>query len=114
MKHTPVKNSKENLLFVHVCTMDISFITLFIFLKGRFFVGYCDYDLRECHETTVDIFHTKHTKKTWSFSAVWYICGTYTNPDDWKLAVWSHLQILKNAKGVILLPVLICSDMNYY
>uniref|UniRef100_A0A8C0YPF7 MIT, microtubule interacting and transport, domain containing 1 n=1 Tax=Cyprinus carpio carpio TaxID=630221 RepID=A0A8C0YPF7_CYPCA len=29
-----------------------------------FFVGYCDYDLRECHETTVDIFHTKHTKKT--------------------------------------------------
>ncbi|XP_043104307.1 MIT domain-containing protein 1 isoform X2 [Puntigrus tetrazona] len=32
--------------------------------KGRFSVGYCDYDLRECHETTVDIFHTKHTKKT--------------------------------------------------
>ncbi|XP_027020432.2 MIT domain-containing protein 1 [Tachysurus fulvidraco] len=32
--------------------------------KGRFFIGYCDYDLRECHETTVDVFHTKHTKKT--------------------------------------------------
>ncbi|KAM9850834.1 MIT domain-containing protein 1 [Aulostomus maculatus] len=30
--------------------------------KGRFSVGYCDYDLRQCHETTVDIFHTKHTK----------------------------------------------------
>ncbi|XP_053483486.1 MIT domain-containing protein 1 isoform X2 [Ictalurus furcatus] len=32
--------------------------------KGRFSIGYCDYDLRECHETTVDVFHTKHTKKT--------------------------------------------------
>ncbi|XP_060785622.1 MIT domain-containing protein 1 isoform X2 [Neoarius graeffei] len=31
--------------------------------KGRFSIGYCDYDLRECHETTVDVFHTKHTKK---------------------------------------------------
>nr|XP_061799935.1 MIT domain-containing protein 1-like [Nerophis lumbriciformis] len=30
--------------------------------KGRFSIGYCDYDLRECHETTVDIFHTEHTK----------------------------------------------------
>uniref|UniRef100_A0A1A8JHH5 MIT, microtubule interacting and transport, domain containing 1 n=1 Tax=Nothobranchius kuhntae TaxID=321403 RepID=A0A1A8JHH5_NOTKU len=30
--------------------------------KGRFSIGYCDYDLRLCHETTVDIFHTKHTK----------------------------------------------------
>ncbi|XP_003961790.1 MIT domain-containing protein 1 [Takifugu rubripes] len=30
--------------------------------KGRFSVGYCDYDLRQCQETTVDIFHTKHTK----------------------------------------------------
>uniref|UniRef100_H3D8N7 MIT, microtubule interacting and transport, domain containing 1 n=1 Tax=Tetraodon nigroviridis TaxID=99883 RepID=H3D8N7_TETNG len=30
--------------------------------KGRFSVGYCDYDLRHCQETTVDIFHTKHTK----------------------------------------------------
>ncbi|XP_068185673.1 MIT domain-containing protein 1 isoform X2 [Antennarius striatus] len=29
---------------------------------GRFSIGYCDYDLRQCHETTVDIFHTKHTK----------------------------------------------------
>uniref|UniRef100_A0A8B9LMB4 MITD1 C-terminal phospholipase D-like domain-containing protein n=1 Tax=Astyanax mexicanus TaxID=7994 RepID=A0A8B9LMB4_ASTMX len=32
--------------------------------KGRFSIGYCDYDLRECHETTVDVFHTKHTRKT--------------------------------------------------
>lgn len=32
--------------------------------KGRFSVGYCDYDLRECHETTVDVFHSKHTKTT--------------------------------------------------
>ncbi|KAL6484837.1 hypothetical protein MHYP_G00068820 [Metynnis hypsauchen] len=31
--------------------------------KGRFSIGYCDYDLRQCHETTVDVFHTKHTKK---------------------------------------------------
>ncbi|XP_017560057.1 MIT domain-containing protein 1 isoform X1 [Pygocentrus nattereri] len=30
--------------------------------KGRFSIGYCDYDLRQCHETTVDVFHTKHTK----------------------------------------------------
>ncbi|KAM8856627.1 MIT domain-containing protein 1 isoform 2-T2 [Spinachia spinachia] len=29
---------------------------------GRFSVGYCDYDLRQCHETSIDIFHTKHTK----------------------------------------------------
>ncbi|XP_036397006.1 MIT domain-containing protein 1 [Megalops cyprinoides] len=32
--------------------------------KGRFSIGYCDYDLRECQETTVDVFHTKHTKTT--------------------------------------------------
>ncbi|NXG78984.1 MITD1 protein, partial [Baryphthengus martii] len=31
--------------------------------QGRFSVGYCDFDLRPCHETTVDVFHTKHTKK---------------------------------------------------
>ncbi|NXO04666.1 MITD1 protein, partial [Rhinopomastus cyanomelas] len=31
--------------------------------QGRFSIGYCDLDLRPCHETTVDIFHTKHTKK---------------------------------------------------
>ncbi|XP_030642624.1 MIT domain-containing protein 1 [Chanos chanos] len=30
--------------------------------KARFSIGYCDYDLRECHETTVDVFHSKHTK----------------------------------------------------
>ncbi|NWQ80966.1 MITD1 protein, partial [Columbina picui] len=30
---------------------------------GRFSIGYCDFDLRPCHETTVDVFHTKHTKK---------------------------------------------------
>ncbi|XP_064167052.1 MIT domain-containing protein 1 [Anguilla rostrata] len=32
--------------------------------QGRFSVGYCDYDLRQCQETTVDVFHTKHTKTT--------------------------------------------------
>nr|XP_020661272.1 MIT domain-containing protein 1 isoform X1 [Pogona vitticeps] len=32
--------------------------------QGRFYLGYCDFDLRPCHETTVDIFHIKHTKKT--------------------------------------------------
>ncbi|XP_074069872.1 MIT domain-containing protein 1 isoform X1 [Macrotis lagotis] len=31
--------------------------------QGRFALGNCDFDLRPCHETTVDIFHTKHTKK---------------------------------------------------
>lgn len=31
--------------------------------EGRFSIGYCDFDLRPCHETTVDVFHTKHTKK---------------------------------------------------
>uniref|UniRef100_A0AAZ3QXU0 MIT domain-containing protein n=1 Tax=Oncorhynchus tshawytscha TaxID=74940 RepID=A0AAZ3QXU0_ONCTS len=30
--------------------------------KGRFSIGYCDYDLRQCQETTVDVFHSKHTK----------------------------------------------------
>lgn len=30
--------------------------------QGRFSIGYCDYDLRQCQETTVDIFHNKHTK----------------------------------------------------
>ncbi|KAF4799978.1 MIT domain-containing protein 1 [Turdus rufiventris] len=32
--------------------------------QGHFSLGYCDFDLRPCHETTVDVFHTKHTKKT--------------------------------------------------
>lgn len=31
--------------------------------QGRFSLGYYDLDLRPCHETTVDIFHNKHTKK---------------------------------------------------
>ncbi|XP_072705777.1 MIT domain-containing protein 1 isoform X3 [Ciconia boyciana] len=31
--------------------------------QSRFSIGYCDFDLRPCHETTVDVFHTKHTKK---------------------------------------------------
>ncbi|NXU65182.1 MITD1 protein, partial [Horornis vulcanius] len=31
--------------------------------QGRFSIGYCDFDLRPCQETTVDVFHTKHTKK---------------------------------------------------
>ncbi|OXB75146.1 UNVERIFIED_CONTAM: hypothetical protein H355_009720 [Colinus virginianus] len=31
--------------------------------QGRFSIGYCDFDLRPCRETTVDVFHTKHTKK---------------------------------------------------
>ncbi|XP_037383844.1 MIT domain-containing protein 1 isoform X2 [Talpa occidentalis] len=31
--------------------------------KGSFSLGYFDYDLRPCRETTVDIFHNKHTKK---------------------------------------------------
>ncbi|KAM4867233.1 MIT domain-containing protein 1 isoform 2-T2 [Thomomys bottae] len=31
--------------------------------QGSFSLGYCDFDLRPCRETTVDIFHNKHTKK---------------------------------------------------
>ncbi|NXS87228.1 MITD1 protein, partial [Erpornis zantholeuca] len=31
--------------------------------RGHFSIGYCDFDLRPCRETTVDVFHTKHTKK---------------------------------------------------
>uniref|UniRef100_UPI00358E86B0 MIT domain-containing protein 1-like n=1 Tax=Myxine glutinosa TaxID=7769 RepID=UPI00358E86B0 len=31
--------------------------------QGRFSIGYWDYDLRQCHETTVDIFHRQHTKE---------------------------------------------------
>ncbi|XP_006887914.1 PREDICTED: MIT domain-containing protein 1 [Elephantulus edwardii] len=30
--------------------------------QGRFTLGYCDLDLRPCRETTVEIFHNKHTK----------------------------------------------------
>lgn len=30
--------------------------------KGRYSIGFCDYNLRQCQETTVDIFHAKHTK----------------------------------------------------
>lgn len=43
--------------------------------ESKFGIGYCDFDLRKCHETTVDIFHKKYTKnsKTWScFSHVSY------------------------------------------
>uniref|UniRef100_V9L6N3 MIT domain-containing protein 1-like protein n=1 Tax=Callorhinchus milii TaxID=7868 RepID=V9L6N3_CALMI len=32
--------------------------------QSKFSIGYCDFDLRHCHETTVDIFHTKHTKNS--------------------------------------------------
>ncbi|XP_067890006.1 MIT domain-containing protein 1 isoform X2 [Heterodontus francisci] len=32
--------------------------------QGRFSIGYCDFDLRQCHETTVDIFHINHTKNS--------------------------------------------------
>ncbi|XP_077984392.1 MIT domain-containing protein 1-like [Glandiceps talaboti] len=31
---------------------------------GKFAIGFCDFDFRHCHETTVDIFHSKHTKST--------------------------------------------------
>ncbi|XP_073446637.1 MIT domain-containing protein 1 isoform X2 [Dendrobates tinctorius] len=32
--------------------------------QSRFSIGYCDYDLRPCYETSVDIFHNNHTRKT--------------------------------------------------
>lgn len=35
---------------------------LHFLLQGTFSIGSCDYDLRQCHETTVDIFHNEHTK----------------------------------------------------
>lgn len=34
---------------------------------GKFSLGYCDYELRKCHETTVDIFHQKGMKKSVAF-----------------------------------------------
>lgn len=52
-------------LLVFICKYGVAKVNE-IFLsfvsQGRFSVGYCDYDLRQCQETTVDIFHTKHTK----------------------------------------------------
>jgi len=30
--------------------------------EGKFCIGYCDYDFRQCHETTVDIFYAKDAK----------------------------------------------------
>lgn len=33
---------------------------------SKFSIGYCDFDLRKCHETTVDIFHSKHLNKSFS------------------------------------------------
>lgn len=35
---------------------------------GKFSIGYCDFDLRRCHETTVDIFHKKSVKAN---AAMW-------------------------------------------
>ncbi|KAM9321211.1 MIT domain-containing protein 1 [Gastrophryne carolinensis] len=32
--------------------------------QSRFSIGACDYDLRPCYETSVDIFHNNHTRKT--------------------------------------------------
>lgn len=34
---------------------------------GKFSLGYCDYELRRCHETTVDIFHKKGKQKSVAF-----------------------------------------------
>ncbi|XP_041358827.1 MIT domain-containing protein 1-like [Gigantopelta aegis] len=30
--------------------------------ENNFCIGFCDFELRRCHETTVDIFHSKHIK----------------------------------------------------
>ena len=35
---------------------------------SKFSIGYCDFDLRKCHATTVDIFHSKHLNKSYSAS----------------------------------------------
>lgn len=34
--------------------------------QGKFEIGFCDFDLRKCYETTVDIFHSKHVNMTFS------------------------------------------------
>ncbi|XP_060566828.1 MIT domain-containing protein 1-like [Ruditapes philippinarum] len=36
--------------------------------QGKFDIGFCDFDLRKCYETTVDIFHSKHVNSTFSAS----------------------------------------------
>uniref|UniRef100_A0A8C1JQP1 MIT, microtubule interacting and transport, domain containing 1 n=1 Tax=Cyprinus carpio TaxID=7962 RepID=A0A8C1JQP1_CYPCA len=60
---------KQSLQSQNVC-LDVQYSSTIHDREIRFNNGwiikirYCDYDLRECHETTVDIFHTKHTKKT--------------------------------------------------
>ena len=40
--------------------------------QNNFCIGYCDYDLRQCHETTIDIFHKKTVK-----------------PTSWQLTLWT-------------------------
>ena len=35
---------------------------------SKFCIGFCDYDLRKCHATTVDIFHRKHVNQSFSAS----------------------------------------------
>ena len=32
--------------------------------EGRFSIGYCDYDLRKCYATTIDIFHSSTVRST--------------------------------------------------
>lgn len=34
--------------------------------EGKFVIGFCDFDLRKCHETTVDIFHRKNMNSSHS------------------------------------------------
>ncbi|XP_052796929.1 MIT domain-containing protein 1-like [Mya arenaria] len=37
--------------------------------QGKFVIGFCDFDLRKCHETTIDIFHQKHLNTAHSVSS---------------------------------------------
>ena len=34
-------------------------------MQGTFTIGFNDYDLRPCHETTIEIFHKLNTKAMW-------------------------------------------------
>lgn len=38
-------------------------VILILIAQGTFVIGFHDYDLRQCHETTVEIFHQLNVKR---------------------------------------------------
>ena len=40
-----------------------TFHNYYYHMQGTFTIGFNDYDLRPCHETTIEIFHKLNTKK---------------------------------------------------